>query len=112
MLQFQSLTLCFLASSFTKLMTSQLAAESSPLVGSSRKSILGLVMSWAATLTLLFCPPETPLRIGVPMMVSACSCRPNDKRRPSMRALRSTLLTELLKVNYLQNLAVRECIPR
>lgn len=88
-------TLCFFASSFTKLITSQLAAESSPLVGSSRNSILGLVMSCAATLTLRFCPPETPLRIGVPMIVSAWSRKPNDESRPSMRALRSALLTEL-----------------
>jgi CHASE2 domain-containing sensor protein len=89
------LTLCFFASSFTKLITSQLAAESSPLVGSSRNKILGLVISCAATLTLLFWPPDTPLRIGVPMRVSAWSCRPNDDRSPSMRALRSALLTEL-----------------
>lgn len=81
-------------------MTSQLAAESRPLVGSSKKSILGLVMSWAATLTLLFWPPETPLRIGVPMMVSDWSWRPKDKSRPSIRALRSALLTELETVSH------------
>ena len=94
----QLLTLCLLARSFTKLITSQLAAESKPLVGSSKKSILGLVISCAATLTLLFCPPDMPLRIGVPMIVSAWSFKPKDESRPSMRALRSTLLIELDRV--------------
>jgi hypothetical protein len=55
----------------TKLMTSKLAAESNPLVGSSKNKIFGLVINWLATLTLLFWPPETPLRIGVPINVSA-----------------------------------------
>lgn len=94
----KSLTLYFFASSFTKLITSQLAAESSPLVGSSRNRIFGLVISCAATLTRLFWPPDTPLRIGVPMIVSACSCSPKEESRPSIRALRSALLTELVAV--------------
>lgn len=109
------LTLCFFASSFTKLITSKLAAESSPLVGSSRNKILGLVISCAATLTLLFWPPDTPLRIGVPMMVSAWSDRPNDKRSPSIRAFRSVLLTELWTVSCLKPGPVvsgSDCIPR
>ena len=39
------LTLLRLATSFTNEMTSKLAAESRPLVGSSKKRILGAVMS-------------------------------------------------------------------
>ena len=50
-------------------MTSKLAVESSPLVGSSRYSIFGLVISCVATLTLRFCPPLRPFCRGVPMRV-------------------------------------------
>lgn len=68
--------------------TSRLAAESSPLVGSSRKRIFGDVMSWLAMPTRLFCPPLIPFRIGVPMIVLACACSPNDSKRPSILAMR------------------------
>jgi hypothetical protein len=68
----QSRTLCFLAIFLTKEMTSKLAAESKPLVGSSRNRSFGLVISWLATLIRRFCPPLRPLRIGVPISVSAC----------------------------------------
>lgn len=64
-------------------------------MGSSRKSSFGLVMSWLATPTRRFWPPEMPLRMGVPMMVLACSTRPKDSRRPLMRTRRSCLGREL-----------------
>lgn len=35
-----------------------------------------------------------PFRMGVPMMVLACSWRPNDSRRPSTLAMRSLLANE------------------
>ena len=88
-------TLYFFAVFRTKLMTSKLAAESNPLVGSSRKSSFGLVINWLATLTLRFCPPDTPLRIGVPINVSACCCNPNDSNREFIRAIRSVFETDL-----------------
>jgi hypothetical protein len=66
-----SLTLFCFATAFTNDITSQLAAESSPLVGSSKKRSLGPVRSWLATDTRRFCPPLMPFRIGVPIMVLA-----------------------------------------
>ncbi len=48
------LTLFFIARFLTKDITSKLELESSPLVGSSRKMILGHVISWLATLTRRF----------------------------------------------------------
>lgn len=47
-------TLLARASSFAYDITSKLAVESRPLVGSSKNKILGLVMSWLATLTRRF----------------------------------------------------------
>ena len=90
------LTLFLAAMPLRYLMTSQLAAESSPLVGSSRNRILGLVMSWLATPTRRFWPPLIPLRIGVPMSVSAWSRSPKESSSPSMRAMRSFLGSELV----------------
>jgi hypothetical protein len=52
-------------------MTSKLAFESNPLVGSSRNRILGQVINWLATLTRRFCPPLMPFRMGVPTSVEA-----------------------------------------
>ena len=66
-----ALTLFFFARFFTKDITSKLAVESSPLVGSSRKRILGRVISWLATLTRRFWPPLMPFRMGVPIRVLA-----------------------------------------
>lgn len=78
-------------------MTSRLAVESRPLVGSSRKRIFGAVTSWLATETRLFCPPLSPLRTGVPMSVSAQPDRPNAARMwttRSRRLLRGRFLHE------------------
>lgn len=83
------------ATSFKYDMTSKLATESKPLVGSSRKRILGQVISWLAMLTRRFSPPLRPLRTGVPMMVLACSIKPKECSRPSTRRLRSALVTVL-----------------
>ena len=44
-------------------------AESSPVVGSSRKRIGGRVMSESPTFTRFFCPPEMPLTSSPPMIV-------------------------------------------
>jgi hypothetical protein len=90
-------TLCFVAIFFTNDITSNAAAESSPDVGSSRNMIFGLVMSWLATLTRLFCPPLRPFLIGVPINVVACLCKPNAESRASMRLIRSALLTVLYR---------------
>jgi hypothetical protein len=49
---------------------------SSPLVGSSRKSNLGLIKISRAMLTLLFSPPLIPRKCQFPMTVSAQSWRP------------------------------------
>lgn len=57
---------------------------------------MGLVMSWLATPTRLFWPPEMPLRMGVPMMVLAWSLRPNEASSPSIRARRSLRGRELV----------------
>lgn len=78
-----------------KEMTSYEAEESSPLVGSSKKRSLGEVMSWLATLTRRFWPPEMPFRMGVPIMVFACLRRPKESRRLSMRLIHSDLVKEL-----------------
>ena len=76
-------------------MTSKLAFESSPLVGSSRNRMLGNVISWLAILNRLFWPPLRPLRIGVPTSVSAWSKRPKALINIWMRSLRSRRETEL-----------------
>jgi len=60
-----------LATFFKYNMTSWLAAESNPLVGSSRNKIFGHVMSELAMPTRRFWPPLRPFRMGVPMMVFA-----------------------------------------
>jgi hypothetical protein len=89
------LTLCLLAICLTKDMTSYAAAESRPLVGSSMKRILGLVINWDATLTRRFWPPLIPLRIGVPMSVFAWLVRPKAVSRAWILATRSVLAIEL-----------------
>jgi hypothetical protein len=53
-------------------------------------------MSWLATPTRRFWPPEMPLRMGVPMRVSACSVRPKASSKPLMRRRRSFLGSELV----------------
>jgi hypothetical protein len=92
-------------------MTSKLATESSPLVGSSRNRILGHVMSWLATLTRRFSPPDSPFRIAVPIMVSADRSRPNEVNNPSTRRSLSAFVTEFgrpsLAANSSVSLAVR-----
>ncbi len=81
-------------------MTSKLATESSPLVGSSRNRIFGQVMSWLATLTRRFSPPDKPFRTAVPMMVSADRSRPKDASKPSTQRFLSTLLRELGRPSF------------
>jgi hypothetical protein len=88
-------TLCFFAILRTKLMTSKLAAESRPLVGSSRNIILGDVMSCCATLTLRFCPPLMPFLIGVPINAFSWFFSPNEAIRESMRSFLSDLVMVL-----------------
>lgn len=83
------LTLFCLARDLMKETTSKLAAESKPLVGSSRNKILGAVINWLATLTRRFCPPLIPCLIGVPMMVPSCFRRPKESIKPLILMIRS-----------------------
>jgi hypothetical protein len=80
---------------FTNDMTSWLALESNPEVGSSRKRTFGLVISWLATLRRRFCPPLMPFWMGVPTRTSAAEFRPKAVISASMRFMRSTFPTEL-----------------
>lgn len=59
---------------------------SRPLVGSSRKSNLGLMRISRPMLTLLFSPPLIPRRCQLPMTVSAQSWRPISIIVPSTKA--------------------------
>lgn len=102
------LTRCLRATLRTKFMTSKLAAESSPLVGSSRKRILGSVKSDEATLTRRFWPPLMPFLIGVPMITSACEDRPNEDMRSLTLSIRSFFDTEL----YLVRTMIRQSFGR
>jgi len=52
-------------------------------------------MSWLATLTRRFWPPETPLRMGVPISVLDWGVRPKEVRREVMRVLREEAGMEL-----------------
>ena len=52
-------------------------------------------MSWLATLTRRFWPPETPLRMGVPIRVLDWGVRPKEVRREVMRVLREKAEMEL-----------------
>ena len=83
--------------------TSKLAAESRPLVGSSRNKIFGAVINWLATLTRRFCPPLIPWRIGVPMMVSPCFRRPKESIKPLILVIRS-FFVRLRKVPHVSML--------
>ena len=49
--------------------TSSAIAESSPVVGSSRKRTGGRVMSESPMFTRFFCPPEMPVTSSPPMTV-------------------------------------------
>lgn len=77
------LTLFLLAISFMYRMTSALRAESSPLVGSSRKRILGFVTRRLVMPSRFFWPPLRPFLMGVPTMVWGCPCRPKLAIRSS-----------------------------
>mmetsp|Transcript_41604 Transcript_41604/g.102524 ORF Transcript_41604/g.102524 Transcript_41604/m.102524 type:complete len:245 (-) Transcript_41604:541-1275(-) len=63
---------------FTTLITSFAVNESSPLVGSSRNSTEGLVMSAMAMLVRFFCPPLMPLTISLPTTTSRASHSPSS----------------------------------
>jgi len=52
-------------------------------------------MSWLATLTRRFWPPDTPLRMGVPISVFEWGVRPKECRREVIRALREEAEMEL-----------------
>ena len=52
--------------SFNKLITDIAVAESSPVVGSSRNTISGDMISSVPMLVLFLSPPETPLKTSVP----------------------------------------------
>uniref|UniRef100_A0A0A9GCP5 Uncharacterized protein n=1 Tax=Arundo donax TaxID=35708 RepID=A0A0A9GCP5_ARUDO len=80
-----------LASPRSVCVTKNAEALSRPLVGSSRKSSLGLISISRAMLTLLFSPPLIPLRCQFPTTVSAQSCSPISTIVPSTRACFSSL---------------------
>ena len=52
--------------SFSKLTTDIAVAESSPVVGSSRNTISGDMISSIPMLVRFLSPPETPLKTSVP----------------------------------------------
>lgn len=95
-------------------MTSRLRAESRPLVGSSRKRILGLVMRRLATPRRFFWPPLRPFLIGVPTMVSAWPWSPKLVMRSLTRrraSLRPTCLLVLVLVEMDHAVSRGRCIP-
>lgn len=59
-------------------MTSRLVRLSSPLVGSSRRRILGFVTKAEPIVTRRFCPPEMPRCTALPMRLFATSIRPSS----------------------------------
>lgn len=94
-------------------MTSPLRAESSPLVGSSRNNILGLVIRRLAIESLFFWPPLRPFLRGVPTMVPDLECRPKLAIRSSTRrkaSLRETLLCDVR--NYLSKFCREQNLGR
>ena len=58
------------AYSFNKLTTDIAVAASSPVVGSSRNTISGDIISSIPMLVRFLSPPETPLRISVPTYIA------------------------------------------
>lgn len=88
-------TWCCLATFFKYLITSKLAVESRPLVGSSKNRIFGPVIKRLAILKRRFWPPLMPFLIGVPTRVLAWSRSPNEVSISSTRCRRSWLETEL-----------------
>ena len=58
------------AYSFNKLTTDIAVAESSPVVGSSRNTISGDIISSIPMLVRFLSPPETPLRTSVPTYIA------------------------------------------
>mmetsp|Transcript_11454 Transcript_11454/g.47662 ORF Transcript_11454/g.47662 Transcript_11454/m.47662 type:complete len:96 (-) Transcript_11454:739-1026(-) len=61
------------------------SVDERPLVGSSRKRMGGMLAKDFAMLTRLFWPPEIPLRVSVPMKVSAAASNCICFRRISTR---------------------------
>mmetsp|Transcript_12770 Transcript_12770/g.38319 ORF Transcript_12770/g.38319 Transcript_12770/m.38319 type:complete len:354 (+) Transcript_12770:657-1718(+) len=77
------------ATFFSSCTTVRAENESRPDVGSSRKTIFGLVMRSTPTEVLLRCPPEMPGFSADPTRTSAHSSRPSSTRRLCTRPSRS-----------------------
>mmetsp|Transcript_27969 Transcript_27969/g.65184 ORF Transcript_27969/g.65184 Transcript_27969/m.65184 type:complete len:142 (+) Transcript_27969:1684-2109(+) len=74
-------TTMILSSAATRLrcpMTAAAEAESRPEVGSSRKTTAGPLMRAMARESLLFCPPDRPLKKALPHLVCWHDSRPRE----------------------------------
>lgn len=80
------IVLPFLAKSLRSSMTCRAVVESSPVVGSSKKMALGLVISYIPMEVLFLYPPETPFMKVFPILTSAQSVRPNYYNNYSTRS--------------------------
>mmetsp|Transcript_49231 Transcript_49231/g.137915 ORF Transcript_49231/g.137915 Transcript_49231/m.137915 type:complete len:244 (+) Transcript_49231:585-1316(+) len=79
----------WLAMSFSSFISSPAANESKPLVGSSKSTIEGFVMSSTPTEVRFLSPPEMPLTKALPMKVSLQLSRPKPFNSPSTFRARS-----------------------
>mmetsp|Transcript_15345 Transcript_15345/g.33708 ORF Transcript_15345/g.33708 Transcript_15345/m.33708 type:complete len:133 (+) Transcript_15345:1326-1724(+) len=84
------------ARSLSTLTTWYAAKESKPLVGSSRQTISGRVMSSTPMAVRFRCPPDNPLMTELPTIVSAQRVSPNEARSSEMSSLLSSLGPESL----------------
>mmetsp|Transcript_45463 Transcript_45463/g.120027 ORF Transcript_45463/g.120027 Transcript_45463/m.120027 type:complete len:119 (+) Transcript_45463:1186-1542(+) len=80
------------ASSRSTWQTLYAAWLSSPLVGSSRKTMLGSVTSSVAMAVRFFSPPEMPLIMAEPTYASAHLAIPKLSSRSTQRFARASLL--------------------
>mmetsp|Transcript_36464 Transcript_36464/g.69946 ORF Transcript_36464/g.69946 Transcript_36464/m.69946 type:complete len:268 (-) Transcript_36464:483-1286(-) len=82
------------AMDLSALTTFHAAAESSPLVGSSRNMMRGVATSSHPMDTRRFCPPDSPRRMAPPMMVSRCFSSPSMAMARSDRSLTTFMSVE------------------
>jgi len=76
--------------------------------GSSRNRILGRVISWLATLTRRFCPPDIPFFTGVPIMVLSCFSSPNARISSPTLPPRLPLLRDSRAANSIVSFTVKD----
>lgn len=80
-------------------MTCKAVVESKPVVGSSRKMMLGFVISSTPIEVRFLSPPLIPLMKAFPTFTSAQLVSPSSNIRSSTILCRSSLLTFILRLH-------------